>query len=338
MDWSAKSTDCVFISYSDTENLYEVWDIEKASVIRKRDVIFWENQLGHPAFATVALPHVVSIASGSGTTGKMVPHLRDDINPPPSNTSIDIPLAPLPTKQSIPKLPPEPTVAQQSAAGELTFIPYILPTAKCMIVDDGTTTDIFVEDYPYLHAFFAQHSPEMQDHLDTMFTVTMDRSLPTSYQEAYRHPNATDWRAAMERELQSLQDKHTWDLVDLPKGRRTFPNKWVFSYIDGPKAAASNGNGSIMVKARLVALGDLQQAGIDYKETFAPVVKFVSLRILLTYAALRQFATRHYDITSAFLHSDIDLEISMKQLQGFGDGSKRVYRLRKAIYGLCQAA
>ena len=333
-DWSSKSTpECIFIGYSDTENLYELWDVAKAAVIRKRDVIFWENELGHPTFASVALPHGVSIFGG--TAGKLVPHLREDLPAPPTDNSVPVrtlPLAPLPVRQTVSKLPPEQTIAQQASAGNLTFIPYVPPLAHCMVFDDeelGNSSPDGLGDWSNLHAFLAVHSP-------TALSSPLDHSLPATYYDACRHPDATQWKAAMERELQSLRDNDTWELVDLPAGRRAFPNKWVYSYVDGPKANASGVQ--TLVKARLVARGDLQKPGIDYKETFAPVVKFVSLRVLLTYAALRKFSTRHYDITSAFLHGDINLEIYMKQPMGFDDGTPRVCRLKKAIYGLCQAA
>ena len=338
-DWSSKSTpECIFIGYSDTENLYELWDVAKAAVIRKRDVIFWENEFGHPTFASVALPHGVSIFGGTaqstvfgGTAGKLVPHLREDQSAPPTdNSTRNLPLAPLPARQTVSKLPPEQTIAQQASGGNLTFIPYVPPVAHYMVFDDELDDSPGgFGDWSNLHAFLAEHSP-------TPLPSPIDHSLPTTYYDACRYPEATQWKAAMERELQSLRDNDTWELVDLPPGRRAFPNKWVYSYVDGPKANASGVQ--TMVKARLVARGDLQKPGVDYKETFAPVVKFVSLRVLLTYAALRKFSTRHYDITSAFLHGDIDLEIYMKQPMGFDDGTPRVCRLKKAIYGLCQAA
>jgi len=139
----------------------------------------------------------------------------------------------------------------------------------------------------------------------------------------------------MEKELKSLNDNKTWDLVTLPVRRKAFPNKWVYSYVTGPKL--SDGD-QVMEKARLVTRGDFQREGIDYKETYAPVVKFVSLRILLTWAAKKRLKTRHWDIVSAFLHGVLDLEVYMQQPQGFSDGTNRVCRLNKAIYGLCQAA
>jgi len=139
----------------------------------------------------------------------------------------------------------------------------------------------------------------------------------------------------MEKELRLLNDNNTWDLVTLPEGRKAFPNKWVYSYVTGPKLADTE---EVMEKTRLVARGDFQREGVDYKETYAPVVKFVSLRILLTWAAKKRLKTKHWDIVSAFLHDLLDLEVFMQQPQGFSDGTNRVCRLNKTIYGLCQAA
>lgn len=413
-DWASKSTpNCVFIGYSETENLYELWDVEKGCVIRKWDVVFWEHQMGHPAFIPVALPHGVSIGGSiekrgtlsssdstqsagdlgvdkgfgtdtnlAGAAAKLVPSLREDQNPPPTDvatTTTELPLPPLPARQSITKLPPEQTIKQRATAGELTFIPYVPPPAALNMQEDATMEtvvprqipalqeaaspetgvpqqipaplatmedDAAYAEWPSIFSFFAFHVTSIP------LPTAPDITIPATYKEACLHPKSAHWRIAMEKELRSLRDNNTWELVPLPPGRRAFPNKWVFSHVVGPKVTeelerqtnltpemrARLESEGVMEKARLVARGDLQTPGVDYKETFAPVVKFVSLRVLLIYTSLRRFQTRHYDITSAFLHGDVDLEIYMRQPYGFEDGTTRVCKLNKAIYGLCQAA
>lgn len=140
----------------------------------------------------------------------------------------------------------------------------------------------------------------------------------------------------MEKEFRSLIANGTWELVDPPSGKRVLPNRWVYSIISGAKSL--DAPDIDLEKARLVARGDLQRAGEDYRETYAPVVKLVSLRILLTWTKLRGLHLKHWDVVSAFLHGDIDVEIYMRQPEGFDDGSGRVCKLKKALYGLCQAA
>ena len=83
-----------------------------------------------------------------------------------------------------------------------------------------------------------------------------------------------------------------------------------------------------VANARLVARRDLQKEGLDYDHTFAPVIQFVSLRIILTYAASKIMVVKHWDIVSVFLHGPIDLEIYMQQPQAHTDGTNRVCKLK----------
>ena len=93
-----------------------------------------------------------------------------------------------------------------------------------------------------------------------------------------------------------------------------------------------------MENACLVARVDLQSKGVDYMETFAPVVKLVLLRLLLAYAAIHDLDIVHWDVVAAFHTGDLDDEVYMFQTPGFDDGSGRVCHLHKSIYGLCQSA
>ena len=123
----------------------------------------------------------------------------------------------------------------------------------------------------------------------------------------------------------------TWELCDLPKDQKALPTKWVFD-TRNPGALKER------FKARLVARGDIATKGIDFEETYAPVVNMVSIRLLIVISALLDLEIEHWDVVAAFLNGIIDHEIYIKQPQGFEDGSARVCRLKKAIYGLPQSA
>jgi hypothetical protein len=135
----------------------------------------------------------------------------------------------------------------------------------------------------------------------------------------------------MTEEYSSLMKNHTWDLVSLPKGRNLVHYKWIYK----TKYAA---DGSVdKYKARLVAKGFSQVEGIDYSETFSPISKMNSIRLVISLAASQGWSVYQMDVKSAFLHGDLDEEIYMEQPLGFVQDSSLVCRLRLSLYGLKQA-
>ena len=139
------------------------------------------------------------------------------------------------------------------------------------------------------------------------------------------------WNKACLKELAAMTDNKTFSLVKLPAGKRAVGCRWVFTMKHGPTGE--------FAKARLVAQGFSQQEGIDYNETFSPVIRYDSVRVLLAVAASKNFKVHQMDVTTAFLHGDIDAEIFMKQPPGFEDPQDptAVWKLHKSIYGLKQS-
>src|ERR1700744_5017324 len=138
-----------------------------------------------------------------------------------------------------------------------------------------------------------------------------------------------EWRAVCHEELESLHKRKVYELVDPPKGRKVIKNRWVFNIkLDGHR------------KARLVAKGFSQVEGVNYDEIFLPVVRFETVRMMLTLAALRDWHISGLDVKTAFLYGELDEELYMEQPEGFkipGQQNK-VMLLKHAIYGLKQAA
>src|SRR6195952_2542448 len=145
-------------------------------------------------------------------------------------------------------------------------------------------------------------------------------------------PDANLWLTAIEAEYESLQRTDTYELTQLPGGRQAIGCKWVFKI-------KRHADGSIdRYKARLVAKGFSQKEGLDYKETFAPVAKFASIRALLALAAHQDYEVHQMDVKTAFLNGDLDVELYMQQPEGFVAGEEHlVCKLQKSIYGLKQA-
>lgn len=157
---------------------------------------------------------------------------------------------------------------------------------------------------------------------------------PTSYNEAIRSADRDKWIAAMKDEYNSLKDFKTWDLTELPKGKKAIGNKCVFKIKNGKDGKIRK------FKARLVAKGFSQKYGEDYDEVFAPVVKQTTLRILLSIAAKEEMIVKHFDVKTAFLNGTVDETIYMKQPEGFiEEGQESIVCLvKRSIYGLKQAA
>ena len=159
-------------------------------------------------------------------------------------------------------------------------------------------------------------------------------SDPRTFKQAIKSAESKNWMEAMKSEYKSLLDHHTWDLVDLPAGANLVGCKWVYK-------TKYKANGEIdRYKARLVAQGYSQAAGIDYDEVYAPVAKYKSIRTLLAIGNQLDLEIHQMDVVAAFLNGDLSDEIYMKQPEGFVSSThpNKVCKLKKSLYGLKQSA
>lgn len=154
--------------------------------------------------------------------------------------------------------------------------------------------------------------------------------IPTSVRTALADPN---WRAAMEEEYGALMSNGTWDLVARPRGSNIVTGKWVFTH-----KLLSDGSFD-RYKARWVLRGFTQRPGVDYDETFSPVVKPATVRTVLSLAAGRNWPIQQLDVKNAFLHGTLSETVYCSQPTGFADPAKPdlICRLNKSLYGLKQA-
>jgi len=161
---------------------------------------------------------------------------------------------------------------------------------------------------------------------------------PTSYTEAMSSPEAKLWQEAMDVEINALKENHTYDIIASNLADKVLKNRWVFK-------RKLNKDGSVArYKARLVAKGFLQRHGKDYFETFAPVAKAKSIR-LLAIAAMRKQKVFHDDATSAFLNGILKERVVMEPAEGYTTQDERPdidsrnfkWLLLKSLYGLKQA-
>ncbi|KAG7544681.1 Retrotransposon Copia-like N-terminal [Arabidopsis suecica] len=158
---------------------------------------------------------------------------------------------------------------------------------------------------------------------------------PQNFKQAIAHPH---YPKAMDLEISALEQNGTWSIESLPPGKTAIGCKWVYTIKYNP-------DGSIeRYKARLVAKGYTQQEGIDYIDTFSPVAKLASVKLVLGLAAIYGWTLTQMDVTNAFLHGVLDEEIFMSLPQGYTPANQAslppnaVCRLHKSLYGLKQAS
>ncbi|GFX97551.1 retrovirus-related Pol polyprotein from transposon TNT 1-94 [Trichonephila clavipes] len=137
------------------------------------------------------------------------------------------------------------------------------------------------------------------------FVLLAEHIEPDTYKEAIASEDSDKWLAAMKEELESLSSNNTWVLANLPSDRK--------------------------------AIGFSQKFEVDFSETFSPVVRWDTIRIVLSIAAARKLKLGQFDVKTAFLYGDLSEDIYMAQPEGFSDSSGQVCKLLKSIYGLKQA-
>ena len=138
-----------------------------------------------------------------------------------------------------------------------------------------------------------------------------DEGEPESFEEASEDTHSRKWLSAMQDEMDSVHETHTYELVELPKGKRALRNTWVY------KLKPGNGGNPPRYKARIVVKGFQQKKGVDFDEIFSPVVKMTSIRTVLSIAASMDLEVEQLDVKKEFLHGDLKEEIYMQQPEGF---------------------
>src|SRR4051794_35718493 len=132
------------------------------------------------------------------------------------------------------------------------------------------------------------------------------QSNPQTFEDAMLHNNLDNWLKAMKDEIDQLEKLGTYQLEDLPMGRQAVGKKWVYN-------TKINPDGTIQHKAQLVAQGFSQRPGLDYFDTYSPVMRMESLRVLLVIVANLDWEADQMDVVGAYLNSELEETIYMRQ-------------------------
>ncbi|KAL6325478.1 hypothetical protein AAG906_023323 [Vitis piasezkii] len=256
-------------------------------------------------------------------------HQRDIV----ATTTMTVPPPPTVSKDPSPENIPEVSSLNTLSTPVLTndaHVGYELPYRH----NRGKPPDRYspnIEDrrlkYPIANYVSTKTLPEP---LKTFADALSSCQVPTSVEEAMKDPR---WVQAMKEEMEALLKNKTWILVNLPKGQKTVGCKWVFSIkykVDGTIER---------YKARLVAKGFTQTYGVDYQETFSPVAKLNTVRVLLSLAANLDWPLHQFDVKNAFLHGDLEEDIYMDIPSGYVANTEGniVCKLQRTLYGLKQS-
>ena len=275
--FDARSRECILVGFYDTENLYQLWDIEAKELVKRRDVIFHEHTLGHPSLTR-------SLQTGTSKTNIMGHDVESDLD----------------------------TLHNEYADGD----------------------EDLEELYPVIESLKCEEWEGVPESYLPITDDLLSESVPKTYKQAINGTASAKWLEAIKSEHDSLQKNGVYEWTTIPPGdnHTILPCRWLF-------VIKRKADGSVdRYKARLVAGGHKQKEGIDFKETYAPVAKFVSLRVLLTFVALEDLEGEQVDIVTTFLNGDLEETVYMKAPEGIPcEGSKVVWRLKKSLYGLRQS-
>ena len=310
-----RSKQCIFLGYSLNHQGYRCLDLDTGRVYLSRHVVFNEKSFPYQSLTEhaslpsqesshVLIPHTMT-PSLSATPPSI--SLPNDSSPPIVAASHGSPLG----DHSLPPISPQISDASNVSPSLHPPNPPPLPTHP---MTTRSKAGIKVPNHKY-----------------ALTVVSVQEQVePTCFSQAVKQP---EWRSAMGTEFNALQKCGTWSLVEYFPSMNVLSNKWVYKI-------KKKSDGSIeRYKARLVANGFHQQEGLDYTETFSPVVKHTTIRAVLALALHQSWPLRQLDVQNAFLHGHLTEEVYMRQPRGFEDPMfpNHVCKLHRSLYGLKQA-
>lgn len=313
-----RSTPCIFLGYAESQYGYLCLDPTSQKIYTSRHVQFFDHIFPYP------------------TLSQTSPNLPLEIPQPVIPLHTTIPITPLnPT--------PYPTPIDHSVTAEgesLASLPAPGNDTSSLSSNQNISSSSN-NDTPTLPSVVSHSmTTRSQNNIfkpKRMFTFIASKHPlpenmePSSIREAMKHEH---WRKAIGEEFEALIKNGTWSLVPPKLGQNIVGCKWLFRI-------KRNSDGSISrYKARLVAKGFTQCPGIDFKETFAPVVRPQTIKVILTLALSKSWPMHQLDVNNAFLQGALQEDVFMAQPPGLKDSEHPNYvcKLHKAIYGLRQAA
>ncbi|GBP75030.1 Retrovirus-related Pol polyprotein from transposon TNT 1-94 [Eumeta japonica] len=301
--WDKKAVKCILMGYPDNIKGYRVYNPETRNISTSRDVIIIEKESKPEHFIEVQDQDIDSVGECKNP---------DDTEQQETDSI---------TNNS------ESSVDSFQDVNDETYVPTDYKDSDSILKDDGNRSpqclNKRIRKVPDRYGF-SNLCVDNETYVD---------AAGLSLHDALNGPERTQWESAMSEELQCFKDNDAWELSDPPKDGTVVQCKWVLR----KKYDSEN---KVRFRARLVAKGYSQIEGVDFTETFSPVVRHTTLRLLFALSVQLGLSTTHLDVTTAFLNGTFNKTIYMKIPKGFSEKTQngQVLKLKKAIYGLKQSS
>lgn len=316
LKWDKKATQHILVGYGDGVKGYRVYNPSKNTVMISRDIIVMEDVT---PIKEVSEESATWISNEENPTDNLVEESKDKVGE---------------SRDSVGDL--------SNNVSETDFLD--CSSGSSLHTDDNETlTEINTEDVPEQAVSIPEQVPDVPSKRQRkkperygISNICVSSTVPASeeivFSEALEGPDREQWKQAMADELQSFEDSDAWQLVDHPGDVTIVKCRWVLN----KKYDFEN---NVRYRARLVAKGFSQKPGVDYTDTFSPVVRHSTLRLLFALSVQMKMSITHLDVTTAFLNGFLKENIYMSLPEGFVNKSGgKVLKLNKAIYGLKQSS
>jgi hypothetical protein len=323
----------MFCGVNDNESTYRIYNFDERRMISSRDVRFLRDS----EFPFVNQPQQPPSVEEFET---VIFIIDDDDQPAVPAQGVTQPVIDhAPEEEAIPQVPSDNLISTTSSTTRSVNSPSTSHSPTSTSSSSSQTTrprattgpERFSSGERKNDRAFWKNTNSLAEKRKVRALVTQVQD-PSSYREAINSSEAHHWENAMQAEMKSLAEMQTWEVVNRPTDRSVVGCRWCF------KAKTDDAGNVQRYKARVVAKGYSQIEGVDYTDTFAPVLRNESLRFLISNAAAHKLNLHHLDVDSAFLNGDLSEEVFMELPEGYPNRTTNVAHLKKSIYGLKQAA
>ena len=324
-------TNCVFVGYEDKDGIYRIYDKTNRKIFRSRDVKFNEmiktvrfsNDTTSPEewftidYNQVKTSEESLINGGNEETVELEDEINGEVNEEEHSNEhhVDVVENPPTGNQNVQTTGPVNSIPQRKSSRTSN-------KPERLMIKPGSKS--------YANRCKTYETPEKL--VSKTYVVRSNPEEPNNYKEVLQSPEKNKWMDALKSELDSIKENNVWTVVTRPNDKSIIKTRWIF------KIKRNANNEPEKYKARLVAKGYCQQYGIDYNETFAPVVKVQTLRIIFVIAAQKNLVVHQVDINTGFLNGDLDGQVFIELPPGIDTFKKdEDCNLLKALYRLKQA-